>query len=74
MAYYEEKVVLPCPKCKANNHIIAAYAGDSRANEREPVFCYKCKELVTTIECWSVWSASTPEAAEKMLRLVQNRT
>jgi predicted RNA-binding Zn-ribbon protein involved in translation (DUF1610 family) len=73
MAYYEEKLALPCPKCGTRNHIMAAYAGDSRANESEPVLCFKCRELVTTIECWCAFSAETPGEAEAMLRRVQNR-
>jgi hypothetical protein len=73
MAYNELNHETVCAKCGATNHVIVAYAGDYRANERETVDCYKCGEELETEKCWAIYSAATPDEALLKLRKTQNR-
>jgi hypothetical protein len=73
MAYNELTHETVCSKCAVNNHVIVAYSGDYRANEREAVDCYECGEELETEKCWAIYSAATAEKAMLKLRKMQNR-
>lgn len=73
MAYSEDIHEAACPKCGTVNHVVVAYAGDYRANERESVACFDCGAHLETEKCWAIYSGPTPEAALVPLRKLQNR-
>lgn len=70
--YTEEKRVVEC-KCGATNHVVIAYAGDYRANERESEGCYSCGDIIVREKCWCIHTGPTPEDAIMQLRKLQNR-
>jgi hypothetical protein len=73
MAYKELTHETACTNCGVKNHVIVAYSGDYRANEREAVDCYKCGDELETEKCWAIYSAATAEEALLKLRKTQNR-
>lgn len=73
MAYYEDTHETICGACGATNHVVVAYAGDYRANERETVACYQCDVQLEGDECWAIYSAATAAGALLKLRRTQNR-
>ena len=72
-SYSEAAHETVCPACNTNNHVLVAYAGDYRANEREPVDCYRCGATLESEKCWAIFSAGTAEEAVVQLRRTQNR-
>ena len=73
VSYSEEKRQETCPSCGALNHVIVAYAGDYRANEREEASCFNCGETVDREKCFAILTGETEEAALMSLRRMQNR-
>lgn len=73
MSYHEEKRQVTCPKCGTLNHIIIAYAGDSRGNEREDADCYSCNAVIDREKCFAIYTADTEAEALLQLRKMQNR-
>lgn len=73
MSYSEETRQKACPSCGRLNHIIVAYAGDYRANEREAVDCFDCGAAVDEEKCFAIFAGETDEAALLQLRRLQNR-
>ncbi len=71
MSYSEERRETTCGACGAVSHVIIAYSGDSRANERETTSCYKCGEQVDGEKCFAIFAAAS--AAEGRLRTMQSR-
>ncbi|MCB2074964.1 MAG: hypothetical protein H6917_04920 [Novosphingobium sp.] len=73
MSYSEEERQKVCESCGKLNHIIIAYAGDYRANERESTTCFDCGAVVDREKCLAIFSGETPEAAKLPLRKMQNK-
>lgn len=73
MAYSEDTHEKACDECGAVNHIVVAYAGDYRANEREDVACYDCGAHLESEKCFAMYSGPTAEAAVLAIRRMQNR-
>lgn len=73
MAYSEIAHQTTCEGCETVNHVLVAYAGDYRANEREAVKCFDCGAELETEKCWAIFSGPTAEAALAPLRKMQNR-
>jgi hypothetical protein len=73
MSYHEETRTEICPSCGVTNHVIIAYSGDYRANEREPVECFSCDKHLLTEKCFALYAGPTPEDAVLHLRRMQNR-
>ena len=73
MAYGEDTHETTCGGCGTVNHVVVAYSGDYRANERESVDCFECGEQLETEKCWAIYSGPTPEAVLLPLRKMQNR-
>lgn len=73
MSYSEETRQVNCPSCGKLNHVIVAYAGDYRANEREEATCFNCEATVDREKCLAIFTGETPEAALLPLRRMQNR-
>jgi len=73
MSYSEETRQETCPSCGKLNHIIVAYAGDSRANEREEASCFNCGAIVDREKCFAIFTGETEAAALSSLRGMQNR-
>ncbi len=74
MAYHEELQVHTCGNCRAVNHVLVAYSGDSRANERETADCFSCRNEIAAEKCWAIFAAASAEEAVAQLRRVQNRS
>lgn len=73
MSYTEESRQTICPSCGKLNHIIVAYAGDYRANEREEAACFNCQAIVDREKCLAMFTGETLDAALRSLRRMQNR-
>ena len=73
MSYSEEKQQKACPSCGTLNHIIVAYAGDYRANERENATCFDCDAIVDQEKCFAIFTGETEAVALLPLRRMQNR-
>jgi hypothetical protein len=73
MSYFEETHVVTCGSCGKVNHVVVAYAGDSRANERETEDCWNCGAQVYSEKCFAIYGGETPEAAILSLRKMQGR-
>lgn len=71
-SYSEETRVIEC-KCGATNHVVIAYSGDYRANERESEDCYSCGTSIVSERCWCIHTGATLEDAILKLRTLQNR-
>jgi hypothetical protein len=74
LAYYEESREAVCAKCGEQNHVIIAYSGDARANERETVSCFECNAALADEKCFAIYSGATADEALQQLRRMQNRT
>lgn len=73
MSYSEETRQANCASCGKLNHVVIAYAGDYRANEREEASCFNCETIVDRERCLAIFTGETPEAALLLLRRMQNR-
>jgi RNA polymerase subunit RPABC4/transcription elongation factor Spt4 len=73
MSYTEETRQTICPSCGKLNHIVVAYAGDYRANEREEAACFNCRAIVDREKCLAIFTGETADAALRSLRQMQNR-
>lgn len=73
MSYSEGRREVTCGECSAHNHVIIAYTGDYRANERETARCYKCAAPVDNEKCLAIFTAETAAEAEAQLRAMQGR-
>ena len=73
VSYSEERREACCKGCGATNHVIVAYAGDYRANERETARCYECGVEVDADRCFAIFAAASAAEAEALLRSMQNR-
>jgi hypothetical protein len=73
VSYSEEARQATCPSCGKVNHVIIAYAGDYRANERENAECFNCDAIVDREKCLAIFTGETAEAALLHLRQMQNR-
>lgn len=62
-----------CSNCGTVNHVVIAYSGDDRANERESVECCKCGSHLHSEKCWTLFSGETQDAALLRLRKLQKR-
>lgn len=71
--YSEETRIATCGGCGKTNHIVIAYAGDHRANEKETAECHSCGAVVTREECFAIFAAETAAGAIQLLRRLQNR-